>query len=111
MEDLERQLRNALARKDAPGNLEAKVLAAAARERDRLRGWWRQSIFAGRVRWASALLAAATVISGVAWQHERAVHERAAGEAAKARLQLALRITSSKLRKIEQRLNEVERAN
>lgn len=111
MEDLERQLKNALARKDAPDWLEARVLAAAAREPQRGRGWRPQWMFAGRLRWASAALAVAGTIGGITWQHERAVRERAAGEDAKSRLQLALRITSTKLRKIEQRLNEVGRAN
>ena len=111
MEDLEQQLKNALARKDAPDWLEAKVLAAAAREPERRLGWRPQWLFSGRLRWVSAVLAVAVVISGVTWQHERSVRERAAGEDAKARLELALRITSTKLRKIEQRLNDVERAN
>jgi hypothetical protein len=111
MEDLEQQLKNALARKDAPDWLEAKVLAAAAREPERRRSWRPRWMFAGRLRWASAVVAAAAVVSGITWQHERAVRDRAAGEDAKARLELALRITSTKLRKIEQRLNEVERAN
>jgi len=106
MEDLEQQLKNALARKDAPDWLEAKVLAAAAREPERRRGWRPSWMFGGRLRWVSAVLAGAVVIGGVTWQqHERAVRERAAGEDAKARLELALRITSTKLRKIEQRLN------
>ena len=112
MEDLEQQLKNALARKDAPEWLEAKVLAAAAREPERRRTWRPQWMFAGRLRWASAVVAGALLISGVTWQqHERAVQDRAAGEDAKARLELALRITSTKLRKIEQRLNDVGRAN
>ena len=106
MEDFEQQLRNALARKDAPEWFEAKVMAGIARDRGMQA---RRPVL--RWRWASALLATVLVIGGVTWQHERAVHERAAGEAAKARLQLALKITRAKLQKIEQRLNEVERDN
>lgn len=110
-EDLEQQLRNALQRKDAPDWFEAKVLAAAAREQQTPRNFF-QKLFAGpRLRWASAVAVVALAVSGVTWQHERAVKERAAGEAAKTRLELALRITSTKLHKIEQKLNEVAQDN
>ena len=108
MEDLEQQLKNALARKDAPEWFEAKVMAGIRREEAMKVGrpgprW--------RWRWASALAASVVVIAGVAWQHERVVQQRAAGENAKARLELALKITRAKLQRIEQRLNEVERDN
>ena len=104
MDDFEQQLKNALARKDAPDWFEAKVTAAVRREAPPPA---RRPVFG--LRWASALAATALVIGGVTWQHERA--ERAAGEAAKARLELALKITRAKLQKIEQKLNEVERDN
>ena len=108
MEDLEQQLKNALARKDAPEWFEAKVMAATRRE---------EAMKAGRPaprwrwRWASALAATVLLIGGAAWQHERVVQQRAAGENAKARLELALKITRAKLQRIEQRLNEAERNN
>lgn len=110
MENLEEQLKNALARKDAPAWLEAKVMAAT-RELPQRGSVWQSLAHGGRVRWASAVAVIALAVSGIAWQHQRAVSERAAGEAAKARLELALRITSTKLRKIEQTLNKVERDN
>ena len=110
MDDLEQQLRNALARKDAPDWFEAKVMAAIRRD-----GALPSQRHARRpiLRWrlATALLATVLVIGGVTWRHERAVEERAAGEAAKARLELALKITRVKLQRIEQKLNEVERDN
>jgi len=103
MDDLEQQLRNALARKDAPDWFEAKVMAAARRETNvpvrRLSLRW---------RWVSALAVALLVTSGVVWQQHEAAVERTQGEQAKARLELALKITRTKLHKIEQRLNEVE---
>lgn len=105
MEDFERQLTNALARKEAPEWFEAKVMAAVRREsaapvRGKVFSW----------RWATAL-ATVLVMGGVTWQYERAIHERAEGEAAKARLVLALKITRTKLQRIEQKLNQVERDN
>jgi hypothetical protein len=114
MEDLERQLKSALEREEPPAWFEAKVLAAAARERSAHRSWWQRAIHGGLLRWATALAAVGLVASGVVWQHERRLEdarERAAGEAAKARLVMALRITSNKLHKIQRRLNEINRAN
>ena len=103
MDDLEQQLRNALARKDAPDWFEAKVLAAARRE---------PAVQARRPallwRWVAAFAAVLLMLGGVAWQQQRAALERARGEEAKARLELALKITSMKLHKIEQKLNQVE---
>lgn len=106
MEDFERQLKNALARKDAPEWFEAKVLAAVRRN-----GGAQARRPALLWRWASALAATVLVVGGLTWQHERAVHERVAGEAAKARLQLALKITRAQLQRIERKLTEVERDN
>ncbi len=106
MDDLERQLKDALSRQDAPEWFEARVLAAARQTRPGFwRGWFRSPL----PRLATATLAAALVIAGIAVERERAAEERAAGEAAKARLVLALRITRTKLEKIERTLHEVER--
>lgn len=111
MDDLERQLREALAREEAPAWFEAKVMAAVATERQR-RPFWARLFGSARLRIATAALAgAAVVVSGVAWHQEREARERAAGEAAKARLELALKITRVKLRIIERKLNEVERVD
>jgi hypothetical protein len=92
MEDFEQQLRNALARKEQPPSLEARVLAATrARPSGRMIFW----------RWATEM-AAVILIAGGFWLHyDHEAHERAAGEAAKARLQLALKITVTKLAKIQ----------
>jgi hypothetical protein len=104
MDELEQNLKRALARQDAPVWLEAKVLAAARRNetpRTRSHSWFA----VGRLRWATGALAIMTVVTGIAWQRERRADERA-GEEARAKLELALRITSAKLQIIEQRIQQ-----
>ncbi len=76
-EDLEQQLRNALQRKDAPDWFEARVLATAAREEQTPRGFFQRLLAGNRLRWASAVAVVALAVSGVTWQHERALEERA----------------------------------
>jgi len=95
MEDFERQLQDALARKEQPPSFEAKVFAAIAAERISRGTSW---------RW-EALAASVLVAAGLFAQHENAVRERAAGEAAKARLQLALKVTVTELSKIQKTVN------
>lgn len=100
----EQQLRNALRRKSAPEGFEARVLAAraeamASREAPRRR-WF--------PAWAAAVMAAVLIVSVGTWERQREIRERAAGEAAKARLELALRIAGAKLRKIQRDLEAVE---
>jgi len=98
MDDLEQQLRRALARKDPSPWFEAKVLAAVTAQQPVRRTWWE------RLRWATVPVAAALVIAAVVWQHQRADAERAAGLEAKARLQLALKVTRVKLEKIQHKV-------
>lgn len=107
MDDFEGQIREALARKEPSPGFESRVLTAVGQAAER-RNWW-QFPFVGRVRWASAVAAGVMVITAVAWRHERAVEDRAAGEAAKARLELALKITSGKLSRIQQMVEAHER--
>jgi ferric-dicitrate binding protein FerR (iron transport regulator) len=98
MEDFERQLRNALARKEPPAWFEAKVLAAASTKRSKP-GFLRLAVAAG----------AAIAITAAIWtDHQAVVNDRAAGEAAKARLQLALKITVTELSKIQQTVRTSE---
>ncbi len=92
MEDFERQLKHALARKEQPAAFEAKVFAAIAAGRSKRWFFWRWEALAASVLMVAAFWA----------QHEHAVRDRAAGEAAKARLQLALRITVTELSRIQQ---------
>jgi hypothetical protein len=90
MEDFERQLRNALARKEPSQSFEAKVYAAARARQSGRRFFW---------RWAVAL--AAMILISTAFLVQREREERVAGEAAKARLELALKITVTQLSKIQ----------
>jgi hypothetical protein len=92
MEDFEQQLKNALARKEQPPTFEAKVFAAVARRPSGRSIFW---------RWATEMAAVILIASGFWLRYEHELHERAAGEAAKARLQLALRITVTELSKIQ----------
>ena len=61
MEDFERQLRYALARKQQPASFEAKVFAAIAAERSGRRMFW---------RW-EALAASVLIAAGLWAQHEQ----------------------------------------
>ena len=112
MEDFERQLKNAMARREPPPWLEAKVLAAAASAQPEPEpAWWNRLLFA-RMRWAPALVAVLVLVAGIFWeQQDRTARQRAEGEAAKAKLETALRVTSVKLRKIQQIVQAMERDN
>jgi hypothetical protein len=91
MEDFERQLKDALARKEQPASLEAKVFAAiTAGQQDRRTSW----------RW-EAIAASVLLVAGLWAQHETTLRERTAGEAAKTRLRLALQVTVTELSKIQ----------
>ena len=102
-DDFERELQEALHRKDPSADFEARVLAAAGRDVRvvpiRPRGLW---------RWVTPLAAGVVLTAGIAWQRERAAEEQVAGETAKARLELALKITSAKLHRIHEKLEASE---
>ncbi len=98
MDHLEQELTAALKKTDPSPFFEAKVLAAAARQA-------RARKTTLRWRWFTAVMAMVLVMVGVFWQHQRAVEERARGEAAKARLMMALRITARKLDEIRERVD------
>jgi hypothetical protein len=111
MDDLERRLKDALAREEAPAGFEARVMSAvnqaAARPHVEARPRW---------QWIFATAAAAMAMIGVGgeWEHHVAterikmahleMEQREAGEAAKAQLQVALKITSAKLEEIQQKI-------
>ena len=100
MDDLDRKLHDAFRRQAPSPGFEARVLAAAARTQQRRPFFAR---FAFPFRWAA--VAAAMVVSISTFEYHRESVERAKGEAAKAQLELALRITSEKLKKIQNRIN------
>jgi len=109
MNDLERQLKDALRRCDPPDNFANRVLAHAAAERevkeDRSRvGGWRWP----RLRWAAAFAAIALSAGITGYRiHERRVEE-AEALAARRQVMIALRITGSKLRIAKQKIRAVE---
>ncbi len=102
MDDFEKQLAEALKRQQPSGTFEARVLAAVAREKDRRRSWF--SGMSGGFRWAAALAMVVVVAVGGIEKYR----EYQAGEQAKAQLELALRITSQKLKKIQKQVNAGE---
>jgi hypothetical protein len=100
MDDFEKQIKDALARKEPSPFFEARVLGAAKRQAQERRA-------SSRMWWASAVAAGLLVVTGSVWQHQRDVREEAAGREAKARLELALKITSVKLQKISQKVEGI----
>lgn len=104
MDDLENRLRRALERREPPASFRARVYSARARRAEvpRRRIW---------LGWAAAFASLVAVGGGVAWQHERNIQERAAGEVARQKLELALKITKTKLRDIGRQIESVQENN
>lgn len=109
MNDLERQLKDALRRCDPPPNFTNRVLARVTAEQEvtkisrRVSSWrW------ARLRWAAAFAAIALSAAGITGYrtHERRVEE-AEALAAKKQVMIALRITGSKLRIAKQKIRAV----
>jgi hypothetical protein len=98
MDRLEQELKAVLKKTEPSPFFEARVVAAAGRQARGRRA-------ALRFRWFSAILAMALVVMGVFWQQQQRYQERARGEAAKARLMLALRITGAKLDEIREKVD------
>ena len=100
---LEKQLKQALAKKEPSPFFEARVLGAVKRQQKERRA-------SVRMWWASALVAAVLLLTAglsIELQHQRDLKEEALGREAKARLELALKITSVKLQKISQRVEGI----
>jgi hypothetical protein len=97
MTDFEDQLRRALGRKEPSPDFAARVAARAERSRHSI-GWggWR--------RWAAAGIAASLFAGAVGLELERRDRMRRQGEAARAQLIQALEITSSKLGKVQKKV-------
>ncbi len=111
-ERLEEDLRNALRREPPPVGFEARLMArlaaepepqsAWARAWETISAWLRAPVFA-RAALAGALCL--LVVCGVNYEHQRV--ERVRGEAAKQQLLLALRVTGSSLRGVQESLRQV----
>ena len=102
MTDFEDQLRRALERKEPSRDFAARVVARATRSK-RPMFWvnWRA--------WAAAGVAASvgTIGLGIELEHRQRVREQ--GEAARAQLIQAMQITSSKLQKIQKKVQGADR--
>jgi hypothetical protein len=103
MDDLEKQLKSALSREAAPAWLEARVMNAINAPSRQVRQ--------PRWQWVFATVMVTVIAVSAGWEHHRVAEERAAGEAAKAKLQLALKITGIKLEQIQRRIDEAQRSN
>jgi hypothetical protein len=119
-DDLEQQLKQALVREEAPPWFEARVMNAVDQaEKEKFAPEQSRRHSGARPRWqwvfATAAVAVAVIGVGGEWQHRVAVErirmvrleieQREAGEAAKAQLRLALRITSTKLAEIQRKID------
>jgi negative regulator of sigma E activity len=98
MSSFEDDLKKALARVEPPEGFTERLAAriAALPRRNRPTLYW---------RWAAIAATVTVLFSSLAYQHQRQVQ----GEAAKEKLLVALRITSSKLQHTQQRIEEIER--
>lgn len=92
MDDFEKLIVDALRRENPPMGFEQRVLAATAPRHSR---WG----------WVMAIAAATIMAAGGGWQYEQHRRERQQGEMAKAKLELALKITTAKLTKIQKTLD------
>lgn len=101
MDDFEKQIKAALAKEEPSPFFEARVLGAVKRQA-------RERRASARMWWTSAIAAALLVTTGSAWQYQKTVQEEAAGKQAKARLELALKITSVKLQRISRKVEGIQ---
>lgn len=97
MSRLEDDLRQALARQEPPADFTERVLARARAEAPQASVWERLSSFLRMpaLRLATAAALCVVLAVGVSFEEQRRTREQ--GEAAKQKLLLALKITSSKL--------------
>jgi hypothetical protein len=127
-QELEKQLKSALGREEAPEWFEARVMNAAnaVKHKAATRMPWFSPFLSmtwPSWKWVAGMAVAGLVGVGVGaeWQHsvqeERLkearfeAQQREAGEAAKAQLKLAFRITSAKLVEIQKRIDDARQDN
>jgi hypothetical protein len=109
MNRLDDELRNALRREEPPTGFEARLMARVAAEPKRATGlarWFRlpdlHMPLMTRLAFTAAL--GLMVVAGVRYEHER--QERIEGQAAKAKLMQALRITGTELQAVHEKVME-----
>jgi hypothetical protein len=102
MTPFEKQLQEALARKEPPQDFAKRVLEKANERQpdvlERVRAWWFGRAWVWRL---APVIAALFVVSGAAVYRE---HERTRGELAKDKLLIAMRIAGSKLHETQQQV-------
>ena len=104
MTEFERQLSNALARREPPAGFTERVIAAASQPHA-ARSWWNRIVPPASV-WRLVPATAALLIAGSGALYR--YHERAEqGEAAKRQLVAAIRIAGEKLHTAQQRVVEI----
>ena len=111
---IEDELNKALRRQEPPEGFAERILARVAAQdsaqpRPASKPWlW---IFSRPiVRWTAFAAISACLVGSVRFaevQHDKAIHERAEGEAAKQRLMLALRIAGSKLQLAKSKVDQL----
>jgi hypothetical protein len=112
---LEQELKTALQQVEPPEGFADRVLArAAAAERPKASGagwgWWQGLVHPRGLRWGlTGALCAMIAGGGAVYKYEQ--DRRAAGEAAKEQLMLALRVTASKLQLAESKVREINSQN
>lgn len=99
MMDFEDQLKNALERKEAPEGFAQRVSARVRRSNSR-RNVWKP--------WAAGCLAASLLAGACGLKEFEDRRSRERGQAARAQLLQALEITSSKLHRIQKRVEVIE---
>lgn len=112
MSRLEDELNSALRRKQAPEGFADQVLSRVGKQdyvSEPTRWSWQQFFVQPALRWAAAAALLAAVIAGGVYYREAQMERarRAAGEAAKQQLMIALRIASSKLQLAKAKVSEV----
>jgi hypothetical protein len=94
------ELRSALRREEPSVDFAERVVARIAAGR-------RPVLWLPRFRWAAAAMAACLGIVAAGLEYRRQQHVRAEGEAAKARVMLALRIAGNKVHMAQKKIQEL----
>lgn len=93
VDDLEQELRHALQREEVPRGFERRVLERVNRRRPRWMQW-------------GAVAAVAALAAGGAIELDHRRKEREAGEAARAKLELALKVTRAQFERVGRALEQ-----
>ena len=107
MSNFEQDLRDALQRREPPPGFAGKVLARAREidERSESRAGWKWAW-----RWVTAAAIVVMLVGGVSMyqSHRRQLEAAKSAEKSKQELMVALRITSSKLQLVQEKLSEIQ---